>query len=123
MSLLSALSLREWDGTMGYIKLKPTINFLKLPVLVLTSGIPATCPRCAVFGNRPPSVQDAPLRVPGTCRWTGFEDRGPSQGVVLADMDYTNTDVKNSEAIFKTLNLSAHKATAVGGVTGRAILC
>ncbi|RPD63596.1 hypothetical protein L227DRAFT_572753, partial [Lentinus tigrinus ALCF2SS1-6] len=26
MLLLSALSLREWDGTMGYIELKPTIT-------------------------------------------------------------------------------------------------
>ncbi|RPD63591.1 hypothetical protein L227DRAFT_572747 [Lentinus tigrinus ALCF2SS1-6] len=26
MWLLSALSLREWDGTMGYIELKPTIT-------------------------------------------------------------------------------------------------
>ncbi|RPD68154.1 hypothetical protein L226DRAFT_366450 [Lentinus tigrinus ALCF2SS1-7] len=86
MWLLSALSLREWDETMGYIELKPTINFLKLPVLVLASGTPSTCPRCAIFGNRPPSVQDAPLRVPGTCRWTGFEHRRPSQGVVLGEL-------------------------------------
>ncbi|RPD79680.1 hypothetical protein L226DRAFT_255911 [Lentinus tigrinus ALCF2SS1-7] len=37
MWLLSALSLRECNETIGYIELKPTINFLKLPVLVLAS--------------------------------------------------------------------------------------
>ncbi|RPD53674.1 hypothetical protein L227DRAFT_581126, partial [Lentinus tigrinus ALCF2SS1-6] len=100
MWLLSALSLRECNETIGYIELKPTITPRPRPRFCT----PSTCPRCAVFGNRPPSVQDAPLRVPGTRRWTGFEHRRQSRGVV----DDAHTNARDSEAIFMTLKLAAH---------------
>ncbi|RPD63576.1 hypothetical protein L227DRAFT_572728 [Lentinus tigrinus ALCF2SS1-6] len=69
MWLLSALSLREWDGTMGYIELKPTIyspssSSLLVPrQLVLAAPSSATdlhplrmrCSECQVHGGGPDS--------------------------------------------------------------------
>ncbi|RPD68179.1 hypothetical protein L226DRAFT_576638 [Lentinus tigrinus ALCF2SS1-7] len=116
MWLLSALSLREWDGTMGYIELKPTIYSPSSSSLLV--------PRQLVLAAPSSATDLHPLRM--RCSECQVHGGGPDSSIaerVGVDVDYTNTDVKNNEATFTTLKLSAHEATAVGAVTGRAILC